>query len=49
MSPPELSYPTTASPEYSNTAKAEENYLKTNVMKMIVILKEEVNKSLKEI
>ena len=40
MAPPELSYPTTASPGYSNIAEAQENDLKTNFMKMIEVLKE---------
>jgi hypothetical protein len=33
------SHPTTASPEYSNTDEAQEKDLKTNYMKMIVVLK----------
>ena len=37
-----------ARPEYSNTTEAQED-LKTNFMKMIEVLKEETNKSLKEI
>ena len=49
MSPSEHSYPTTATSKYSNTAEAQEEDLKTNFMKMIGILKEEMNKSLKEI
>lgn len=43
MSPPEPSYPTTASPEYSNTAEAQEDDLKPNSMKAIEDLKEETN------
>lgn len=48
MLPTKLSYPTTVSPEYPNTAETQEKNLKTNFMKMIVALKEEVDKSLKE-
>ena len=40
MAPPELSYPTTASPGYSNIAEVQQNDLKTNFMKMIEVLKE---------
>lgn len=43
MSPPELSYHTTASPEYSNITETQENDLKTNFMKMIEVLKEKMN------
>lgn len=49
MSPPELSHLTTASPEYSNTAEEHakvEKHFKSNSMKIIEVLKEEVNKSL---
>lgn len=46
MAPPEHSYPTTASPEYSNTREAQENDLKTNFVKMTEEMKK---KSLKEI
>jgi hypothetical protein len=50
MSSPEPSYPTISDHEYSNIGKAqEEKYLKTNPMNMIEGLKEEMNKSLKEI
>lgn len=48
MSPPEPSYHTTASPEYSNTVEAQENDLKTNFRKMIEVFKEimeETNKN----
>jgi hypothetical protein len=38
--------PTTASPGYSNTAEAQENDLKTNLMTMTEALKEEMNKYL---
>jgi hypothetical protein len=48
MSPPELSYPTTAWPESSNQTKAQDKDHKTNFIKT-EILKEEMNKSLKEI
>lgn len=46
MSPPELSHLTTASPEYSNTAEEQTKDFKSNSMKIIEVLKEEVNKSL---
>lgn len=49
MAPPEISYPTTAGPEYSNKAEAQEKHFKTICMKMIEFLKEGINKSLKEI
>ena len=49
MAPSELSYPTTASPEYCNTNKTQENDLKSNFIKMNEAFKEEMNKSLKEI
>ncbi|KAL6088399.1 hypothetical protein STEG23_019142 [Scotinomys teguina] len=42
-------YPTTATPEYSNMAEAQENDLRTNFMKMIEELKEKVDKTVKEI
>jgi hypothetical protein len=45
MSPPEPSYPTIG-PECTNMDEAQEKDLKTKYMKM---LKEEMNKSLKEI
>ena len=45
----EHSYPTTASPGYPSTAEAQENDLKSNLIKMIEAFKEEMNKSLKEI
>lgn len=48
MAPSEPSNPTTARPEHSNTAKAQENDLKTDFMKMIEVLKEEMKKSLEE-
>jgi hypothetical protein len=49
MPPPEPSYPTTASPGYSSTAEAQENDLKLNFLKAREALKEEMNKSFKEI
>lgn len=49
MSPPELSYPTTASLEYSSTASAPENDLKTNYRLMKEFLKKEMKNSLKDI
>lgn len=39
---------TSPKPEYSNTAEAHEDDLKTNFMKIIEGLKEEMNKSLKD-
>ena len=44
MAPPEPSYSITASPGYSNTAEAQDNF-KTDFMTK-VICKEEINKSL---
>ena len=44
----ELSYPTTKGPEYPNITKAQEKDPKTTYMKMTTVLKEEMNKSLKE-
>jgi hypothetical protein len=49
LTPPEYSYPTTASPGYPNTTKAQENDLKYNFIKMAEAFKEEMNESLKEI
>jgi aspartate/methionine/tyrosine aminotransferase len=46
---PEPSYPTTANLEYLNTAEAQKNYLKTNLMKTIEVFKEEINKPIKEV
>lgn len=48
MSPTVLNHPSTASPEYPNTAEAQENNHKTNVIEMLGVLKEERNKSLKK-
>lgn len=52
MSSQEPSSPTTASPEYPNTdevqkKKKKTNHLKTYLMKMIEVLKEDMNKSRK--
>jgi hypothetical protein len=49
MIPPEPNCPSSASAGNSNTAEAQENYLKSNLMKIIVALKEEMNMFLKEI
>jgi BMFP domain-containing protein YqiC len=49
MRPSEFSYSTTASPGYPNINKAQENDLKSNLIKMIETFKGEMNKSLKEI
>lgn len=49
MSPPEDSYPNTASPEYSKTADRQENNLSTNFMEMIEEGQLKMNKSLKEL
>jgi hypothetical protein len=46
MAPPEANCPTASIPSHSNTAEAQENYLKPSLMKMIIALEEEVNKSL---
>lgn len=48
MSPQEPRSPTTAGPEWSNTAATQEKDLKTNYLKMKVVLKDEMSKSLKE-
>ena len=48
MSPPEPSYPTTANPEYSNMAKAQENDPRTSFTKIIDVHREEMNKPLNE-
>jgi hypothetical protein len=47
MTPSEHSYPTTASPGYPNTTGAQENDLKSNLIKMTEAFKEMMNKSLK--
>lgn len=46
MTPLEPSSPTSTSLGYSNTAGAEKHYLKSNTMKMIEIITEEMNNSL---
>lgn len=48
MSLPEPSYHTRTSPEYSNTADAQGKDLKTHIKKLIEVLKEKINKSIKE-
>jgi hypothetical protein len=42
------SYPTAAGPEYCNIAEAQGKYLKTNIMKIKVDLKDEMNNAIKE-
>ena len=49
MVPPEPSYPATGSPRHSNTVDTQENDFKLSLTKMIETLKEEMNKSFKEI
>ncbi|KAL6068077.1 hypothetical protein STEG23_001430 [Scotinomys teguina] len=49
MASSEPCYSTTASPEYSNKAEAQENDFKTNLKKMLEALNEEMNESPKEI
>ena len=49
MSPPDPSNHTAVDPEKLNTAEAQKNYLKTNLMKTIEVFKEEINKSIKEL
>jgi hypothetical protein len=49
MTPSEHSYPTTACPGYSNTTKTQENDHTSNLIKMIVAFKEEMNEYLKKI
>lgn len=44
----EQSYPNTASPGYSNINEAQENGLKSNLIKIIDVFQEAVNKSLKK-
>jgi hypothetical protein len=45
----EPSFPTTASPEYTNTPENRESVLKSYLMKIIEPFKEAINNSLKEI
>lgn len=47
MLPPEPSYHATESPEYFKATESQEKDLKPNFIKMIELLKEEINKSLK--
>lgn len=47
--PPECRCPPTASPGHPNTARAQEEELKYNLMKMIEPLKRKWNQSLKEV
>jgi hypothetical protein len=49
MVPSEQSYPSIASPAYTNTAETQENDLKSTLAKMIETFKEEINKSLTKI
>jgi hypothetical protein len=49
MAPPGPSYPTTASPGYLNTAKAQKDDCEPNLIKMTEAFKEEMSKSLKGI
>ena len=50
MTPSEHSAPTTVSPEYPNRTNAQENDLKSNLIKIIEAFKEkQMDKSLKEI
>ena len=44
MAPPEPSYWTTPSPKYPSTAKAQEDDLKFNLIKMIEAFKQEIKK-----
>lgn len=46
MSPLESCHSTSESPEYSNTGEVQENNLKINIVKIIDILKEQMNKYL---
>lgn len=48
MSPLEASYPTTADSECSNKAETREKDLKSNCIKMMMFLKDEINTSFKE-
>ena len=49
MIPSDHRYPFTDNPGYPNTTRAQENDLKSNLIKMIETFKEETNKSLKDI
>jgi hypothetical protein len=47
--PTQLSSTTTASPGYPNTPEKQDSDLKSYLMKMIEVIKEDINNSLKEI
>ena len=47
--PLEPNSPTTASPGYPNTPEKQDSDLKSYLMKMIEVIKEDINNSLKEI
>jgi hypothetical protein len=49
MEPSKQSYPTILSTEYPNTMKAQEDDLKSSLIKMIDGFNEKMNKSFKEI
>ena len=49
MAPSEPRYASTAKPGYPNKTKAQEEDLKSNLIMMIEVFKEKMNKSLKEI
>lgn len=49
MPPPKHRYPKNASPVYHNTTVTQENDIKYNIIKMIEVIKEKINRSLKEI
>lgn len=49
METPEPNYPAITSLEYPNTAKAQEDCLKSNITDKIETCKEDMNESLKEI
>ena len=46
MEPPKPSYSITANPGYSNKHEVQEDDLKSNLIKMIEVFKEEMNKPL---
>ena len=48
MAPQKTGYPRTVRPEQPNTSKAQENNLKTNFVKIIEVLKEEMKKKLRK-
>lgn len=49
MSPPKPSQPITARLEYFNTPETQESNAKTNFITIIDVLKDEINKSCKEV